>query len=209
MTFAQAKARFGSLATADTSIGEAIQEAVDRAYEMGRWRGMVEELLIPESYFVELDDELFIDFPADTFDGALGFRNKSMGWGIRNVAALYRDGINSGDRSFIDKGEVLVGGVLVRRYRLPVVQNRPTHVLIKLTSAPLTDDDLVPIKSVGALKNAILAVCAENSSDDSRANTYWGRFLATMERAEKQHSGLHQFHVSFNSNLRRRPSGFM
>lgn len=108
MTYSQAISRFANLATTGIGIEEAIQEAVDRIYEMGRWPGTTVEIELAEADFIagDNDHEWFVYFPEETYDGAVGFRNNHRGWSIVDHASLYRDGINAGDREFLDMGTV-------------------------------------------------------------------------------------------------------
>lgn len=108
ITFSEAVTRFENLATTGISISDAIQEAVDRIYEMGRYPGATVELTLDEKDFQE-DSDLgcyFLYFDEEIYDGAIGFRSDSRGWGIVDHTALYKDGINSGDMEFVDMGTV-------------------------------------------------------------------------------------------------------
>jgi hypothetical protein len=109
MTYSQAISRFANLATTGIGIEEAIQEAVDRIYEMGRWPGTTIEIELTESDFIAgLDDhEWFVYFNEELYDGAIGFRNNYRGWAIVDHTCLYRDGINAGDREFVDYGTIV------------------------------------------------------------------------------------------------------
>ena len=110
MTYSQAISRFANLATTGIGIEEAIQEAVDRIYEMGRWPGTTVEIELAEADFIagDNDHEWFVYFPEETYDGAVGFRNNHRGWSIVDHSSLYRDGINAGDREFLDMGTVTI-----------------------------------------------------------------------------------------------------
>jgi hypothetical protein len=112
MTLLEACTRFANLATTGVPIAETVQEAVDRIYEMGRYPGTTVELELAESDFV-YDDELVeyaVYFDEDLYDGAVGFRNASRGWSIVDQVSLYKDGVNMGDREFVDMGTVSYGG---------------------------------------------------------------------------------------------------
>ena len=110
MTYAEAISRFANLATTGIGIEEAIQEAVDRIYEMGRWPGTTVEVELAEADFIEgdNDNEWFVYFPEETYDGAVGFRSNHRGWSIVDHSSLYRDGVNAGDREFLDMGTVTI-----------------------------------------------------------------------------------------------------
>ena len=215
LTFAQAKTRLASQITYNGTVDEAIQEAVDRAYEMGRWRGMIVEVpLVTGDYLVNTDpDEVYYDMDLSIYNGAVGFRSESQGYPIMDQAMLYRDGVNGGDKSFIDKGEVDVSGTIKHRYRCPLwLQTAPDfviYVLAKKISPTLTDSDTVPIKSFGALKQAVIAVCYENVNDESRAQICWQKFIEFMEREQRQFEGPHQRHIGVSRSLRRKPTGRM
>jgi hypothetical protein len=108
ITYSEACTRFANLATTGISIGDAIIEAVQRIFEMGRYPGTTVEIELSESDFVE-DSNIgchFLYFAESSYDGAIGFRSDSRGWGIVDHTALYKDGINSGDMEFVDYGTV-------------------------------------------------------------------------------------------------------
>lgn len=108
MTYSQACARFYNLATTGISIGDAIVEAIDRIYEMGRFPGTTVELTLAESDF-QFDEDInayFLFLDDDIYDGAIGFRSDGRGWSIVDQAILYKDGINAGDLEFVDYGAV-------------------------------------------------------------------------------------------------------
>ena len=111
MTYSQAISRFANLATTGIGIEEAIQEAVDRIYEMGRWPGTTVEIELAEADFIagDNDHEWFVYFNEETYDGTIGFRNLHRGWSIVDHSSLYRDGINAGDREFLDMGTISSG----------------------------------------------------------------------------------------------------
>ncbi len=217
LTFLEAKQRFANLVTTEVDIGDAIQEVVDRAYEMGRWRGMTEEidcLSHPEVNITydETKDESFIDFNPDVFDGAIGFRFKGKGYYIKTLVSLYQEEINVGIGYFIDLGDVIVDDVVYRRYRMPrhwKDLTEPLYALVKKISInPMGDDMIVPIKSIGALKAGILAVAYENINDLERAEMNWQKFNTLMERAQKQYNGNRKIHIRINDNMRKRPTQF-
>ena len=108
MTYAEAISRFANLATTGIGIEEAIQEAVDRIYELGRWPGTTVEVELAEADFIAGDNanEWFVYFLESTYDGAVGFRTNHRGWSIVDHTSLYRDGVNAGDREFLDMGTV-------------------------------------------------------------------------------------------------------
>lgn len=113
MTYSQACARFYNLATTGISIGDAIVEAIDRIYEMGRFPGTTVELTLAESDF-QFDEDInayFLLLDDDIYDGAIGFRSDGRGWSIVDQAILYKDGINAGDLEFVDYGTVSLGAV--------------------------------------------------------------------------------------------------
>lgn len=106
LTYDDAVSRFTGLQVNGLSIEAAIQEAVERIFEMGRHPGTTVEIELADSDFVfdEDLDEYFVYFDEDLYAGALGFRNQSRGWSIVDQVALYKDGVNMGDREFIDMG---------------------------------------------------------------------------------------------------------
>lgn len=213
MTFAQAKNRFSGIISPDGDVGSVIQEVVDRAYEMGRWRGMVEEVeYLPADYVENTDDnEVYLDFDVTKYDGAIGFRRGQHGYDIYGQHKLY-EGYGAGTSAFIDMDEVDVSGVTKRRYRAPIgwsTTRDDLKVLIKLRSPSLVDSDTVPIKSVGALKRGILAVSLEDVDEFQKADQHWAAFNTFMEAAQRQFSGNQKFNIHIDSAMRRRPTGFM
>lgn len=211
MTFAAAVTRFTPLITVGITVEEAIQEAIDRIYEMGRWPGTTIELEFAEEDFVEEDDKWFLFMDDEAYAGMIGFRDDSRGWTIQDHTALYKDGVNAGDLSLIDMGEVTVSNVIKRKYRMPlgfVPSAGPYFALMKLESPELTDEDIIPIQSVGALKAAIRAVCYEYVSDDDRALLYWQKFEQEMSLSQRQSNGPKKFNLGMDSSLRRKPSQF-
>lgn len=213
MTFSEAKDRFRHLISPDDEIGDVIQEVCDRAYEMGRWQGMVEEVSIATTDYVEDTDlgEVYLDFDLDTYDGVVGFRVRERGYDIYGQTKLYQ-GYGAGSSFFIDLNEVDVSGTMKRRYRCP--KGWPTTedrlvALMKKKSQTLTATSTVPVKSVAALKRGILAVSLENVDEFEKADQHWGAFMQFMESAEKQFTGNHKWSIHIDSGLRRRPTGFM
>ncbi len=96
ITFADAAAKFSGLVTTEVNITDAIQEVVDRAYEMGRWRGMIEEIECTTNQYVTISEdtekqEVYFDFDPDQFDGAIGFRHGGRGYGIKTLVSLYQE----------------------------------------------------------------------------------------------------------------------
>lgn len=218
LTFCAAKDKLANLATTSVDIGDAIQEAVDRIYEMGRWAGTTVEVSLAESDFVfDSDvDAYFVSFDEAIYDGAIGFRDAYRGWSIMDQTSLYKDEVNAGDKEFIDMGTVTVDGggydVLYRKYRAPFgwVADAGTYfALMKLESPTLEDDDIITIQSLGALKCAVKAVCYEYVSDDERATAEWSKFMQMMVMAAKQTEGPKKFYIGTDSSLRRKPNQFM
>lgn len=212
LTLSDAVQKFGALVTNGIDIRDAIQEAVDRVYEMGRWPGTTKEIELASSEFVKDGDLMFVYFDEQVYDGAIGFRTPFRGWSIRDHTALYKDGINSGDREFVDYGTVLHNDIHQRKYRCPLGFNQesgPYYALMKLEAPTLAEDDLIPFHSTGALKCAILAVCDEYANDDDRANLNWQKFDQFIKLAERQVEGPKKYYMGMDSSLRRRPKQFM
>jgi hypothetical protein len=214
LTFGEAIARFGPLVTTGILIEDAIQEAVDRIYEMGRYPGTTVEIELQESDFVR-DESLgvwFVFFNEQDYDGAIGFRDQNRGWSIMDQASLYKDGVNAGDREFIDLGSIAQeDGTDERKYRCPLgfdPAGGPYYVLLKKEAPQLQADDLIPIQSVGALKCAVLAVCYEYVNDEERANANWQKFNEFITLSTKQVSGPKKYFIGTDSSLKRRPSQF-
>ena len=213
LTFSEAVVRFGPLITTGVEIKDAIQEAIDRIFEMGRWPGTTVEIEMDEDAFVFNDDleEYYYFFDEVTYDGAIGFRDKTRGWSIVDQTSLYRDGVNSGDREWIDLGTITEDGVDFRKYRAPlgfVPSSGPYYALLKREAPLLADDDLIPVQSSGALKCAILAVSYEYVSDEERANFNWQKFDQFIRLSERQVSGPKRFTLGMDSSLARKPRQF-
>lgn len=217
LTFAEAQQRFSNLVTTEVNIADAIQEVVDRAYEMGRWRGMIEEIDCTSNEYVTIrqdteKQEVYLDIDPSQFDGAIGFRQGGKGYSIKTLVSLYQEDTGVGNLSFIDIGDVIVDNEVYRRYRVPRAWATPLTELYalmkKVSKSPLTDDDILPIKSIGALKSGILAVAYENVNDMERADAHWQKFIQLMERAQKQYNGGRKISIRFNDNIRKRPTQF-
>jgi len=218
ITFGEAISRFSDLATTSVSIEDAVQEAVDRIYEMGRWPGTTVELTLVDGDFIEDTDltEFFIYFDEDLYDGVIGFRNDAQGYSIMDKTALYKRGRNAGDLSFVDYGPVNLDtsndNKEQRKYRCPLgwsVAGGPYYALVKLEAPSLSHDDTIPLHSLGALKYAIQAVCYEYVSDDERALLAWQKFEQAMSQASRQNEGPKKYHIGTDSSLKRRPNQFM
>ena len=214
MTYAEAISRFANLATTGIGIEEAIQEAVDRIYELGRWPGTTVEIELEEADFIagDNDNEWFVYFLEETYDGAIGFRSNHRGWSIVDHASLYRDGVNAGDREFLDMGSVTISAALKRKYRAPlgfVPSAGPYFALMKLEAPELVDATVIPIHSAGALKCAILAVCQEYVNDDDRAMLNWQKFEQFITKAARQVDGPKRWSIGMDSSLRRKPTQFL
>ena len=217
LTFAQAKSKFSGLVSSGTTIDEAIQEVVNRAFEMARYPETTHELTIVTAHFTVSTDpaEVYIDIDPDTYDGAIGFRTESMGYPIMDQAALYHHETPSGDDSFIDLGIVTVSGSEKRRYRMPrgytaIPTNTTFYALMKKRPPTLEeDDDVVPIRPWGALKTGVLAVSYENANDIERAEANWVKFDRAMRLDEKQFHGTKRSYIGFDGSTRVRPTNFM
>jgi len=213
ITFSEAVARFGPMVTTGIQVEDAIQEAIDRIYEMGRYPGTTVELELAEEDFVESSGNWYVFFDEDEYEGALGFRDDNRGWSIVSHMMLYKSGTNAGDREFVDMGSIVdEDGRRKRKYRCPLSfspETGPFYVLLKKEPPQLHGDDEIPLPSLGALKCAILAVCYEYVNDLERANANWEKFNEFITLGSKQAGGLKKFYVGMDSSLRRRPQGFM
>ena len=213
LTFSEAAVRFGPLVTTDITVEEAIQEAVDRVYELGRWPGTTAQVELAEEDFIYDDDlvEYHILFNEQTYNGMIGFRNQSRGWSIMDQTILFKNGVNGGDLAVVDMGTVTVEDVLVRKYRMPLgfsPTGGPYYVLMKLEAPVLTEDSVIPVESSGALKCAIRAVCAEYVGNDAEATGHWQSFDAFIKLSERQVHGPKRFSLGMDSSLRRKPRQF-
>jgi hypothetical protein len=215
ITFAEAVARFGPVVTTGIDVESAIQEAVDRIFEMGRHPGTTEEIELVESDFIEDPEtgDWFVFFEETDYDGAIGFRSRHRGWSIVDQSALYKDGINAGDGEFVDMGTILqADGTERRKYRCPqgwAPDQGPYYALLKKEAPVLASDDLIPVQSVGALKAAIQAVCYEYVADEQRSQLKWSEFDAFMKMSGKQVSGPKKYFIGMDSSLKRKPRQFM
>jgi hypothetical protein len=215
ITFSDAITRFTPIITTGIDVEVAIQEAVERIYEMGRYPGTTVEIQIEESDFIydSTLNEWYYEYSETDYTGAIGFRNRYRGWSILDQTALYKDGINAGDFEFIDHGTIIKPDEsVIRRYRCPIgwqPDQGPFYVLLKKQAPVLEGDDLIPIQSVGALKAAIQAVCYEYVADESRSQAKWSEFMQYISMSERQSSGLKKYYVGMDSSLRRKPKQFM
>jgi len=212
ISMSEAIVRFGPLITTGLETSEVIQEAVDRVYEMGRYSGTTEEVLLDEGDFIEDEDTGYfsISFDETGYDGAIGFRCDHRGWSIVDQTALYRDGVNAGDFEFVDMGTIVTDGVETRKYRCP--QNwqpdqGPYYDLMKKEAPTLADDDLIPIAR-GPLKAAIQAVCYEAVADETRSQVKWSEFDALSRLSGRQTSGPKRVTIGMDSSLKRKPKQF-
>lgn len=213
ITFSEAQTRFGSLVTTDTTIDVAIQEAVDRIFEMGRWPGTTLQVEIDETDFVPNEDppEQYLYFDEEVYNGMIGFRNTSRGWSIMDQTVLFKDGVNAGDLAVVDLGTVTVDGDLKRKYRMPLgfsASGGPYFALMKLEAPTLGEDSIIPVESVGALKCAIQAVCAEYVGNETESMNYWQKFDQFIKLSERQVHGPKKFNLGIDSSLRRKPRQF-
>ena len=213
LTFSEAAIRFGPLITTDITVEDALQEAVDRVYEMGRWPGTTIQVELADEDFVHDAGlvEYFLHFNEQTYNGMIGLRNQSRGWSIMDQTILFKNGVNGGDMAVVDMGTVTLDDVLVRKYRMPLgfsPTGGPYYVLMKLEAPVLTEDSVIPVESSGALKCAIRAVCAEFAGNDAEALGHWQSFDQFIKLSERQVHGPKRFNVGMDSSLRRKPRQF-
>lgn len=213
LTFSEACFKFGGLVVTGLTIEDAIQEAVDSIYELGRYPGTTIEVELAEEVFIhnETTDQYFVSFDEQTYNGALGFRSDHGGWSIVDKAVLYKDGVNAGDRDFVDWGTVEVEGTRFRKYRAPLgfsPAEGPYYVLLKKEPPVLTGDDFVPIEGLKGLKAAIQAICFEFTGDQDRADKKWANFDSYMKLSERQVEGVKRWSLGMDSSLKRNPRQF-
>lgn len=212
ITLAEARARFSPYLASNIDADRIIQEAVYRIYDMGRFPGTIKELALTDGSFTEIDNEYYLFFDEEDYNGLIGFRNESMGWPIMDQTILYRDGVNGGDHSIIDLGTSDENGQDERKYRMPQgfsLDGGPYYALLKLEAPELADDTLIPFHSVAALKAAVMAISYESVSDDQRAMEHWGKFDRLIKLSERQVEGPKKYYVGMKSCLRRKPTQFM
>lgn len=213
LTFSEAAVRFGSLVTTSISIEDAIQEAVDRVYEMGRWPGTTVQVELSDESFIYDEDliEYYLHFNEQTYNGMIGFRNQSRGWSLMDQTILFKNGVNGGDLAVLDMGTVTVNDVLIRKYRMPLgfsTAGGPYYSLMKLEAPLLSEDSIIPVESLGALKCAIRAVCAEFEGNDSEALGHWQSFDQFIKLSERQVHGAKKFYIGMDCSLARKPRQF-
>ena len=70
-----------------------------------------------------------------------------------------------------------------RRYRIPSATDTTTaHVLVKRAFEPLvSDDDMIYISNLAAIKHGLLALIAEDNADLERASYHWNESQKNME----------------------------
>ena len=217
-TFAEAKVKMTPIITTSADVGEVIQEAVDSIYESGRWSGTTVEIELTEDMFeADAADNQIVVFDDEIYNGAIGFRSLTGGWSIRGVESLYKDGINSGDRDWIDLGSFDVVDTETdetlkkRKYRAPLgfdPSTGPYFCLLKKEPLQMHDDDLVPIESMRALKHAVRAICYEWVADDERAQVAWQQFDQAIMLSNRQVEGPKKYYAGMDSSLRRHPKQF-
>lgn len=194
-TFATAKTRFAGLVTTKITVGDAIQQALERIFEMGRWNNTTAEIAIPDVDFIydSALKETFLYLPRATYSAAIAFRNDERGWNVVNHASLYREAGREGDYKFVNMGDVQHSGSTHIKYRCPVerweVADGPFFAMMKLEAPTLEDDDFVPITTTGALQHAVQAVSYEYLNDETSADASWQRFERAMMRDEPQSDG--------------------
>lgn len=198
LTFSEAVARFGPLVTTDVTAEDAIQEALERIYEMGRYRGTTQEFAIPTESFVldPVSGETHVYFPRSEYSAAIAFRNskkgtEKRGWNIVDRSVLYRDSVSfhhEGDRNFVNLGDVVYSGLNQVKYRCPLeywaMSDGPFVAHLKYTCPVFAAEDLITIATVGALKHAVQAVCYEWVNEEGMAEASWERFKRAMTTDE-------------------------
>lgn len=212
ITLAEAVSRFQPYLALNIDARVLIQEAIYRIYDMGRFPGTIKELALVDGDFTEIDNEYYLFFNEETYNGLIGFRNESMGWPIMDQTILYRDGVNGGDHSIIDMGTVVQDNIDQRKYRMPQgfsLDGGPYYALLKLEAPELADDSVIPFHSVGALKAAVVAISYESVNDDKRAMESWQLFDSLIKLSERQVEGPKKYYVGMKSCLRRKPTQFM
>jgi hypothetical protein len=215
ITFGEAIARFENLVTTDIDIRDALQEAIESIYEEGRWPGTTEEIELTDDLFVDLNNGwTVLELNDLKYAGAVGFRTDFGGWQIRHHEVLYKEGVNAGDKDFIDLGtEDRSGGTRVRRYKCPdgfrYDSTLKHYALMKLDPPDFADDDILPIESIRAIKAAIKSICYEYVDDEINADLQWKKFEIAMLKSTAQVDGPKKQYIGIDSSLRRKPKQFM
>ena len=181
-TFESAKTRLAGLVTTKITVGDAIQEAMERIFEMGRYRGTTQEIPLATEAFIydPALKETFLYFVRADYSAAIAFRNDKRGWSIVDHQSLYREGINEGDYKFVNMGDVDAD----IKYRCPTrnweISEGPFFALMKKECPTFEDEDILPIATIGALKHAVQAVSYEYLNDEAAADASWARFNQAM-----------------------------
>lgn len=132
-----------------------------------------------KEYTVESDSEfdLAVRMNPSNTEHILAFRKDNRVYNIAHVSDVYQRGGVSSD-CFIDRGTFTENDPIYRYFTPPVSSGLEVgdtiSGLIKKSYTPITSmSDTLPYDTVGAPKNAMLAVHFEDQGDPSTAATYW------------------------------------
>lgn len=177
-----------------------LNRALDRLYNNSAQHGNLRELdVTPANNLVDLD--------ICSYAHALAFK---VGEGdclkqyriVPLVETWKRD--KAGWDAFVDMG-ISDTDNTIRQFRLPEnfhdkdVSNYTFKMLAKKAYTPLVNDsDIANVRSLGAIKNAIIAIMHEDNTDPDTALKYWQIALREVEKADKTFRGPVVPTVSFH-----------
>ena len=141
-------------------------------------RGPMPNLVSSVKLIVESDvvNDASIRLDLNLYESLLSVKNGCRVYDIIPVSSLYLDS-KIGHNSFIDNGiNTSVG--FYRYYLSPpnesIEVGDELECLVKKSYDPVSDDnDLLPFDSVGAIKQAMIAVFYEDQGDATTAANYW------------------------------------
>jgi len=156
-----------------------------------------------KEYTVESDSEFDLSvrmIPSST-EHILAFRKDNRVYNIAHVSDVYQRGGVSSD-CFIDRGTFTENDPIYRYFTPPVSSGLEVgdiiSGLIKKSYTPVASaSDIFPYDSVGAPKNAMLAVHFEDQGDPSTAATYWQLAVRETQNENSEYRGASYPKFSF------------
>tara|TARA_R110001599_G_scaffold352545_2_gene587767 strand:- start:2549 stop:3211 length:663 start_codon:yes stop_codon:yes gene_type:complete len=128
----------------------------------------------------------------DLYESLLSLRYECKVFDIVPASSLFLD-TKIGTSSFIDDGVDLTNGNY-HYYSVPIdnsiVVGDVMQCLVKRAYVSVSADaDILPFDSVGAIKQAMIAVFYEDQGDASTAANYWGLAVAEADLESKEYRG--------------------
>ena len=201
----------------DMNLDVAIQELVDRSYEVGvspNSRKEIEfDLSIERTTWFGYD-VILVD--PTLYDGVAGVRDNEkpqskLRWKVVDVESEHQEPGATAEK-FVDHNVHDINGINYRVYQLPnLLKNSDIviRMMMKLHAPTISlDSDKIPVKSVYLAKLGLLAIGYENEADN-RADASWQRFYAESGLAQKRSDGNKQRYVKIDHGMRRKPTNFM